>query len=145
MAPALLVVEVGRHNSGPPPPPRPHWRSRGAAPPGTAPRPAADRAAERRYLRLLASSLFLPRPGPGSRKAARFTGRYSGDNRAHFGRVDSQNLRYVRDTRRQRTAESLPESVDLEHLRDRVEAVIRFLDGCSCEFEEIAANQRECK
>jgi hypothetical protein len=54
-----------------------------------------------------------------------------------------QNLRYVRDTNLKRTASSFPESVDLEHLRDRVEAVLNFLGGCSVEFEEIAASHRQ--
>ena len=54
-----------------------------------------------------------------------------------------QNLRYVRDTSLQRTAKGFPESVDLEHLRNHVEAVLVFLGCCAGEFESNAESQRE--
>ena len=54
-----------------------------------------------------------------------------------------QNLRYVRDTSQQRTAQRFPDSVDLEHLRDRVKAVLDFLGGCAGEFESNAESHRE--
>lgn len=54
-----------------------------------------------------------------------------------------QNLRYSRDTRRQQTSRSFPDTVDLPHLRDRVKAVLDFLGGCAGEFESNAESQRE--
>jgi hypothetical protein len=54
-------------------------------------------------------------------------------------------LRYSRDTRRQHTSQSFPDTVDLHHLRDRVKEVLGFLSGCAGEFDSNAESQRECE